>query len=67
MPDLPWFFGLFENLKSLQQNFPLILPVSHLSHWPAVRIFNGGGSGYSYRSVKFMGGCENNSRKSSLL
>jgi hypothetical protein len=66
-PDLPWSFGLFKNLKSFQQNIPLAFPVSHLSHWPSIRKFNGGRSGYTDSAVKFIGGCENNSGKSSLL
>jgi hypothetical protein len=67
MPDLPWFFDFFEYFKSFQKNFPLTFPVSHLSHGPAVRICNGSRSGYAYRPVKFIRGCENNGGKSSLF
>jgi hypothetical protein len=67
MPDLSWFFGLFEYFKSFQKNFPLTFPVSHLAHWPAVRICNGGRSGDSNSPMKFIGRCENNGGKSSLF
>jgi hypothetical protein len=63
MPDLPWFFGLFENFKSLQQSIPLPFPVPHLSHWPSVRIFNSSRPGNAYSPMKFVGGCKDNSRK----
>lgn len=67
MPDLPWFFGPFKNLKSFQENFPLTFPVSHLPHRPSVRMFNGGRAGDAYCPMKFISGCENNGGKSSLL
>jgi len=67
MPDLSWFLGPLKNFKSFQKNFPLTFPVSHLPHRPPVRIFNGGGSGDAYSPMKFISGCENDSRKSSLF
>jgi len=67
MPDLPWCFGLFKNLKSFQQNFPLTFSIPHLSHWPSVRIFNSGRSWNPYSPMKIIGGCENNSGKPGLL
>jgi hypothetical protein len=41
MPDLSWFLSLFEKFKSLDQNFSLTLPVSHLPYRSSIRIFDG--------------------------
>ncbi len=60
MPDLPWFFGLFEDFKGFQKDSSLTFPVSGLPHGSPVRVFNGGRSGDTYRPVKIVGGCEDN-------
>jgi hypothetical protein len=60
MPDLPWLLGLFEYLKSFKQDFSLTFPISHLTHRPTIRIFNGSRSGDADSPMKFIGGCEDN-------
>ena len=60
MPDLPRFFGLFKDLESFQKDFSLTFPVSHLSHRPSVRIFNGRRPGDAYGPMKFISGGEDN-------
>jgi hypothetical protein len=60
MPDLSRLLGFFEYFKRFQKDFPLTFPVSDLPHGSPVRILNGSRSGNADRSMKIIGGGEDN-------
>jgi hypothetical protein len=59
--DFAWFFCLFKDLKSFEQNLALTFSVSHLSYRPSIRIFNGGCPRNSYSPMEFPRWAENES------